>query len=286
MRRYDLAETDVERLTEHVAERSEGNPFYSEEILHGLEDERVLRPEPGGWTLGRLDQQQVPPLLRQVLEIRLANLAPETRTALQVAAVIGQEVPLDLWQSVADLDDADLDVVTNAALKLRLLEEDQNATALQFRHALLREALYESLLISRRRALHRQVGRALGKTANPDPDTVAHHFQQAGDERALEWLLRAGLRARWSAAWLIAAERFTAAAAMLEGDAKRARTRGWLLFYIAVLRRFSKDPRIADYLDEADSTGDRRRRSGAGGLHSAYSWCLTLYGWRYPPWAR
>jgi DNA-binding CsgD family transcriptional regulator len=249
--RYVLAEDESSQLVDYLWERSEGNPFFIGEILHGLEDERVLRIVADGWRLDDLQRASIPLLLRQALDARLERLPPETRSALQVAAVIGQDVPLDLWQTAAGLDDEQLDRVIVAALEARLLEEAPDA-ALRFRHALLREALYQSLLVTRRRAVHRQLGEALARIPGSQLDAVAHHFQQAGDARALEWLLRAGLRARQSAAWFTAAERFEDAAAMLEHDPSQVRLRAWTLFWVVFLRRYSRSPRSAGYLDEVE----------------------------------
>ncbi len=167
--RYDLEDSDRERLVEHVAERSEGNPFFAEEILQGLEDERELQRSNGVWALGELERVQVPLLLRQVLDQRLSNLTPETLAALQVAAVIGQIVPVDLWQEVAGLDEDAFDRVMAEALETRMLGEAASPDALEFRHALLREALYESLILNRRRSWHRTLENAKrdGRTRIP-----------------------------------------------------------------------------------------------------------------------
>ena len=181
--RYDLEDSDRERLVEHVAERSEGNPFFAEEILQGLEDERELQQSNGVWSLGDLERVQVPLLLRQVLDQRLSNLTPETLAALQVAAVIGQIVPVDLWQEVAGMDEDAFDRVMAEALETRMLGEAASLDALEFRHALLREALYESLIVNRRRSWHRTIGGVLSEIPNTDPDTVARHFQESGDPR-------------------------------------------------------------------------------------------------------
>ena len=109
----------------------------------------------------------------------------------------------------------------------------------RFIHALIRETLYEGILPSRRRRIHRQVGEALAAHLDVGPDAVAYHFQQAGDARAAEWLVRAGERAQQAYAWLTAADRFEAAVRSMEGIGADAGARGWLLYRLAVLRRFT-----------------------------------------------
>lgn len=181
---------------------------------------------------------RVPPLLRQVIGGRLRRLGDETQRLLGIAAVIGQDVPLALWATVGGADEDTVLHHAEGALATRLVAELPDGAGVRFAHALIREAVYEGLPALRRRALHRRVGEALVAAASPDPDMAASHFQRAGDPRAVEWLVRAGLRARDGAASITAAARFVAAAALLAGDAARAGTRGWLLFLGAVGGRF------------------------------------------------
>jgi DNA-binding NarL/FixJ family response regulator len=250
--RYALNTADAARLVAHVVTRTGGNPFFVNEVLHGLENERLLRPAEDGWILGDLTQARVSPLLRQLLDSRLVRLEPRTRHALQVAAVIGAEVELDLWQALTALDDQDLDRVIAQALESRALEETPGIT-LRFRHALLRETFYESLTLRRRRALHQQIGNLLSGRPNVNPSAVAFHFQRAGDPRELEWQIRSGLHARRSTAWFTAAECFERAAMLLDGDATQTRARGWLLFYAGYLWRYSTDARTLACLSEAEA---------------------------------
>jgi predicted ATPase len=94
---YPLADADVTRLVAHLQDHADGNPLYARELLRTLEEEGVLRPNGAGWQLGDLDRVRVPPLVQQVIDGRVARLGEEAREALALAAVIGQDVPLDLW---------------------------------------------------------------------------------------------------------------------------------------------------------------------------------------------
>lgn len=248
---YALADVDSARLTEYVWQRSEGNPFFTSELLQGLEDERVVVHTDQGWALGDLTRVDIPPLLRQVLTAQLDRLRAETRTALQIAAVIGQEVSVDVWRAVAELSEADLDQVLTEALDARMLQETYGGAALHFRHALLREALYTSLIASRRRVLHRRIGETLADTPRPDPDAVAHHFREGGDPRAVSWLIRAGVRARGSYALRIAAAHFEQAQTLLESDPEAVQHRGWLHFAIGHLLRYGDTAQSVAHLEEA-----------------------------------
>ena len=79
--RYALPSAGEERLERYLGERAEGNPLYAGELLRTLEDEGVLRLESGIWHLGDLEQVRVPPLLRQVIEGRLAHWTGERAAA-------------------------------------------------------------------------------------------------------------------------------------------------------------------------------------------------------------
>ena len=253
--RYDLEEVDVERLVEHVTERSEGNPFFATEILHGLEDEQVLRLSDERWSVGDLEGIPIPLLLRQVLDQRLATLSPETLSALQIAAIVGQIVPLDLWQQVTGLDDVEYEQVIAETLHARVLEGARSSDVLQFRHALLREALYESLILNRRRSWHRVIGETLSEIPNVEPEAVAYHFQESGDPRAARWLIRAALRAQESYALRIAAGHYEAALALLEAVSDLAQARGWLLYTVGYVVRFFDFERSVTYFEDALTIG-------------------------------
>jgi tetratricopeptide (TPR) repeat protein len=249
--RYPLPAPDAARLVAYLHERSEGNPFFAGELLRALEEAGVLAPSDGGWTVGDLGQARIPGLLHQVIDGRVARLGEDARGLLAIAAVIGQEVPLAVWARVADVGEEALLDAAERAVEARLLVETADGSGVRFAHALVREALYEGILGLRRRALHRRVGEALEREPTPDPNAVAYHFRQAGDARAVEWLLRAGERAQRAYAWLTAAERYEAALALLPDDEATAGERGWLHFRLARMRSHADPHQGLAHLDAA-----------------------------------
>lgn len=249
--RYELSQDDAARVTRYLWSLSDGNPFYAHELLDALVLEHIQGIEVRGATLGDLDKVRTPPLLKQVIERRMARLEVTTRDALEVAAVIGQDVPLDVWQAVLDLPEDQLEPVVQEALEHHILEESPGRPGWRFTHALVREALHEGITLMRRRRLHRRVAEILTALPAPDPDMVAYQFQQAGDPRATDWLIQAGERAQRSHAWFSAADRFEAAVGLLEAMPERDRERGWLLYRISQLRRFAERHQGIAYLDEA-----------------------------------
>ncbi len=251
--RYALSEPDVARLVAHLVARSEGNPFFAGEILQGLEEEQVLEASSEGWRLGLLEHVHVPALLRQVLDVRFSRLSSETRAALQIASVIGHTVPLLLWQEVGGFDSQAIDRVITEALETRMLEEVATADALQFHHALLREALYESLSFGQRRMVHLRIAEALSAMPNPDPDEVAHHFQHAADPRAISWLIRAGVRAEGSYAIRAAVRHYETVDRLLKASPRTTQGHGWLHLRICDMLVNTDMERSLAYFEEAMS---------------------------------
>lgn len=255
--RYRLTRPDEDRLVAYLERHAEGNPFFATELLRTLEDEALLRRDEDGWRLATLDRIVVPSLLRQVIDARVVRLGEATRRPLALAAVIGQEVPLDLWAHVAELDEEGLLDVVERAVEAYLLEAARDGTRVRFVHALTREALYEGILPPRRRNWHRRVAETLMAGADPDPDAVAFHLQEAGDPDAWEWLVKAGDRAQRAYAWVTAAERLQAAAALLERVVSEERTWCWLACRIGYLKRFSDPPGAIAAIEVAERVAAR-----------------------------
>ncbi|RIK45664.1 MAG: hypothetical protein DCC58_05800, partial [Chloroflexi bacterium] len=254
-RAYQLPPAETRDLAAYLQARAEGNPFFLGELLRSLEGTALL-PEAGRWTLRPLADMPVPVLLRQVIDARIEQLGPEAGSLLTIAAVIGQVVPLQLWAAVSGTTQEALLLLVDRAVAARVLDATPDGVSVRFAHALIREALYEGLLPPRRRVQHLQIAEALiAQATAPDPDTVAYHFGQAGDPRAVAWLTRAGERAQRAFAWPTAALRFAAALALLEGDDTALNERGWLLLRLALLRRFATPRAEIATLEEAERLG-------------------------------
>ncbi len=250
--RYPLPAEAASRLVAYLQRAAEGNPFYAQELLRSLEEERVLCPGEPHWTLGNLERVRVPALLQQVVEGRLARLGETARDHLAVAAVVGQRVPLAVWQAVGGLTEDEVLQTVERAVEAQLLEAGDDGDRVGFAHALVREVLYEAVLPPRRRVWHRRVAEVLADAPTPDPDAVADHFQRAGDARAVGWLVHAGERAQSAYALLTARDRFAAAVALMEGDDARAGERGWLLYRTGRLLRMADPAQGVAYLEEAE----------------------------------
>ena len=248
---YCIADPDTERLTSYIQRLSAGNPLFVGELLRSLEYGELLRQVGDGWELGDLTDTQIPTLVQQLIEGRLSQLSEEAQSALEIASVIGHTFAVDLWGRVLDVEDLLLSEIVSEAAAARIINELVRGRV-QFTHALVREALYERIVWLRRRLLHQHVGEILAGTPDADPDAVSHHFQQADDRRAYDWLLRAADRAERSIAMVAANERLEAAIRLIIEDSERASERGWLFFRMAQNLMLMDPKKGQEHLAEAE----------------------------------
>ncbi|HEX6183590.1 MAG TPA: protein kinase [Pyrinomonadaceae bacterium] len=204
-------------LRELVVGAAEGNPFYVEELIKMLIDQRVIIPAAERWHVdaSRLVEVRVPPTLTGVLQARLDGLTVWEKIVLQRAAVVGREFwdgALEQFSREAAVRGQGPEGDTAEALeKLRRKElvYRREASAFAgareyiFKHALLRSVAYEGLLKRERRRLHGEaaawlVGQA-GARVEEYAAVVAEHYESARDPlNAAEWYGRAGSQARAS----------------------------------------------------------------------------------------
>ena len=173
-------------LVERLADRSDGNPFFAEELLAACDFQAAPLPES----------------LRDALLLRVERLSAAAQSVVQIAAVAGRRVEHELLASVAELAEAELIEALREAVSRYVLVHDQNSSSYSFRHALLREAVYADLLPGQRRSLHVRLARALA--AHPElteatagvAAEVAYHWHSAQElGRALPASVRAGMEA-------------------------------------------------------------------------------------------
>jgi DNA-binding CsgD family transcriptional regulator/tetratricopeptide (TPR) repeat protein len=188
--RYLLPASDEERLIAYLLRLAEGNPFFTRELLQSLEEQRLLAPVVGAWGLGDLTYSGVPALIHQVIHGRVARLDPTVQSLLDAISVIGFDAPLDTLRDLYQEAHPQLDEALRGAIQNHVLAVDSGQRSVHFSHALVRQAIYEEIPPLRRQALHKRVGDLLATRSRVDPATVANHFFEAGDERALDWLIR------------------------------------------------------------------------------------------------
>src|SRR5262249_30283600 len=143
---------DEARLVTYLEARTEGNALFATELLRELEEHGLIAPD--GAALGDLEAVGVPVLLKQVVEGRVTRLGEEAERLLGIAAVVGQEVSIDVWAQAAERDEDVIDEIAEQGLNARLLHETQGGGGVGFTHALIREALYQGIPGPRRRRMH------------------------------------------------------------------------------------------------------------------------------------
>ncbi|HYN86096.1 MAG TPA: tetratricopeptide repeat protein, partial [Pyrinomonadaceae bacterium] len=205
-------------LRELVVSAAEGNPFYVEELIKMLIDERVILPSADRWRVdaSRLVEVRVPQTLTGVLQARLDVLTPWERVVLQRASVIGREFWEDALEQfsreASARGHAEEEGDTRGALEvlrkkeLVYLRESSAFTGTReyiFKHAILRGVAYENVLKRERRRLHGETARWLiarsGGRVEEYAAVIAEHYERARDTaRATEWYGRAGAQARAS----------------------------------------------------------------------------------------
>ena len=180
---------DLERI---IGTRAEGNPFFIEELLQALLELGSLAVVDGRAVLARLDVE-IPDTVQGTVLARVDRLTPAERSLLQQLAVIGRHFSTDLVQAVTGDEKigASLDALARAQL---LVSPAPNQWS--FKHALIQEVTYETLLLRQRKDLHGRVAEALEAGAADDPaslEVLAGHYARAEiSDKARRYSMAAG----------------------------------------------------------------------------------------------
>jgi adenylate cyclase len=277
----------ISHVADFVAMRAGGNPLFAEEIVRNLVSRGVLVRQGERWSCtAACDSIDVPPSLHGLLLSRVDRLPPEARRVLQEAAVVGAAFDAPLLRMVTSAPDG-LPATLDRLVQADLVHPTDRRGAdgrYTFTHGLLREVVYQNLLLSRRTEMHEQIGRALERTVGPRPErlsdleALAHHWSLSPDRRrGARYLLAAGDRARAVYAnddairhYERALETLAACADDCEGEARSAREQladvlaltgrpaDALVHYEAVLKKIAL---------AADATAAARLQRKIGGLH-------------------
>jgi class 3 adenylate cyclase len=188
-----------------VLDKTEGVPFFIEELVQSLRETNAIEIHEGQWRLaaGAADVP-VPDTVEEVLTARIDRLPEGAKSVLQIGAVIGRDWSELLAREVAGLEERELTVHVAALTDAELLYARglPPQTTYVFKHAFTQEAAYRSLLTPRRRELHHRVAETL-EALYPDhledySGPLAHHYSEAAQEnevaKAVAYAMRAGAR--------------------------------------------------------------------------------------------
>jgi tetratricopeptide (TPR) repeat protein len=185
-----------------IIERTEGTPFFMEEMVQVLLDDGALMRN-GTVKLTRpLADLKIPPTVQAILASRIDRLPSEAKELLQALAVIGREFPLFLVRAVVAKSDDELSHGLNDLQLGEFVYEQPGVGDAEyvFKHALTQEVAYNSVLVERRKQLHERIGAALESLYSGALDDhlaeLAHHYGHGTDTvKAVRYLTRAGKQA-------------------------------------------------------------------------------------------
>ena len=197
---------DLSHVQDFIATRAGGNPLFVEEIVRNLVGRGVLVRQGERWTCtAACDGVDVPPSLHGLLLSRVDGLPADARGVLQEAAVLGAVFDEPLLRAAASAPErlpAALDRLVEADL-IQAIDHHRADGRYRFAHGLVREVVYQNLLLSRRTEMHERVGRALERAVGPRPErlsdleALAHHWSLSADKvRGARYLMAAGDWAR------------------------------------------------------------------------------------------
>jgi class 3 adenylate cyclase/predicted ATPase len=186
-------------LTQEISTRTDGVPLFAEEMVHAVLESGVVVQRDGGWVSERtLPERLVPATLRESLMSRLDRLG-SSRELAQLMACVGREATDDLLRALVGDSDSRFEehlqrLVSSDMLHRRLAG---NQVTYTFKHWLVRDVAYETLLRSRRQQYHERIARTLEagfpRVVATQPEVVAQHLAAAGLEAAaVPYLQKAG----------------------------------------------------------------------------------------------
>ena len=222
------------RNQEQIISKADGIPLFVEELTKAVLESGLLRLMGDRYVISSLSSSPViPTTLLGALTARLDRLGPSKEIA-QIGAVIGREFSYRLLAAVASSDDPSLQAALShiAACQLILVRGEPPTSTYIFKHALVKDAAYATMVRSKRQQLHSRIADALmtgfRDTVETQPEVMAYHFAEAGlTEKAIEYLRKAGQRAIERSANAEATAHLTRALELLQSvpeNAERKRT--------------------------------------------------------------
>src|SRR6266498_2767502 len=210
-----LSSPEVERLSaavagdkalpaeviQQVVRKTDGVPLFVEELTKMVLETDLLREHEDHYELtGPLPPLAIPTTLHDSLMARLDRLAP-VKVVAQLGATIGRQFSYELFRAVSPLEESTLQQGLRQLVEAELLYQQGSPpqATYTFKHALIQDAAYQSLLRSTRQQFHQRIAQVLveqfPETAETQPELLAHHYTEAGrTEQAVGYWQRAGQR--------------------------------------------------------------------------------------------
>jgi class 3 adenylate cyclase/predicted ATPase len=287
MQRQTNARSLPASVVDQVVARTDGVPLFVEEFTRMVIEAGYLHERAGSMELsGSFPVHEIPATLQDLLMARLDRIASD-REVVQLVAALGRDFSDELLRSVSTLDEASLRAELAKLVDAEvLIQKGQPPNcSYTFKHALIQDAAYLSMLKSKRQQCHQRIAEGLEarfpETASVQPELLAHHFTEAGLTRpAIDYWLKAGLRSQDKSANREAIDHFTRGLQLVGTlDEGHERDRLELEFQVhlgaaLVSTRGYAAPEVGPVYDRAHALsqkiGDARRR-----FHVLYG----LWGW-------
>ncbi len=186
-------------VTDHIVDRSDGVPLYVGELTRAILTSGSLTESDDSYDLsGPFSDLSIPATLQDSLMARLDKV-PTVREVAQLGAVFGREFPYDMLHAVGAIEESALRDGLDQLVDAELLYQRGRIPRAKymFKHALIQDAAYQSLLKRTRQHFHTEVAALLSNrfadTVDSNPEILAHHYSEAGDnDQAINYWLQAG----------------------------------------------------------------------------------------------
>src|SRR5216683_1087573 len=201
LQEYFGSDSSLALLSRNIIERAQGNPFFLEELINALVERGDFEGEKGAYRLkGGIDSIPLPSTVQAVVAARIDRLEENAKKVLDIASVVGREISISILDLVTGLNPTELSEATQHLRQAELLYDVRpfEQRLLAFRHPLIQEVAYRSLLHEHRRGLHSKVAQAIECLFNDHADEraslLAYHLEQAGENlKAAQQNMRAAV---------------------------------------------------------------------------------------------
>jgi predicted ATPase len=185
-----------------VYAKTRGNPFFAEEVIKSLKEEEVIRKEEGRWKINEVSTIEFPESVKNVVKARISRLDEECQNVLTMASFVGNDFSLEAMCALTGIEENKLLELMDKMLETGLIKEREvrGEGVCSFADILVRDVVYESVSLLKRKKLHGMVGHALekvyAKTIDEHLGELALHFLEGGDkDKALNYFIKAGEKA-------------------------------------------------------------------------------------------
>jgi tetratricopeptide (TPR) repeat protein/KaiC/GvpD/RAD55 family RecA-like ATPase len=246
MIRRILEQDDVPReFCELVYAKTQGNPFFVEEVTSSLKEEEVIYREKNEWKIKEVSKIELPETVKSVIKKRLSRLDDESQHVLSLASFVGKDFTFAALSGITGLENDKLLEIMDGLLKAGFVKHTviRGEDICSFADIIVRDVVHEEVGPFKRKKLHGAVGEALEKAYAKKIDEhfgeLALHFLESGDkEKALSYFLKAAEKAAKVYANTEAASYFQSALKLLEEKEGELRERGRVLETLGDVKGF------------------------------------------------